>query len=221
MTNYAYLLQEEGWVVCRVFKKKMTSVRRVGEYESACWFEDQVSLMQELESARPISQPYAATNYHQQQQYYIPCKQELQLQYNINHNPHHEVFLQLPQLGSPKVPNYSSATSFSCNNNSTAPTYAYDHSNNNNGSSLQHSPNSLTHQEDQNNMACGNNDDQVTTDWRVLDKFVASQLSNQKQQADISNAEGLQVDGTKGSEIGQQEYASTTSTSSCQIDLWN
>ncbi|XP_028762712.1 NAC domain-containing protein 7-like [Neltuma alba] len=216
-TNENGTTQEEGWVVCRVFKKKMTSVRRVGEYESPCWFEDQVSLMQELESARPISQPYAS-NYHHHQ-YYVPCKQELQLQYNVTHP--HEVFLQLPQLESPRVP--YSAASLSCN--STFP-YAYD--SNNNGSSLQ-SPNSLTQEE---HTPCGTNDQ--VTDWRVLDKFVASQLSSHQQDASkeasySNNAAVLRVDGPitiqandqpKRPEIAQQEYAST-SNSSCQIDLWN
>ncbi|KAI9076675.1 hypothetical protein K1719_041440 [Acacia pycnantha] len=222
-TNENATSQEEGWVVCRVFKKKMTSVRRMEEYESACWFEDQVSLMQELESAKPISQPYAS-NYHQHHQYYVPCKQELhQLRYNVTLP--HEVFLQLPQLESPKVPYSSAAASLSCNN-STVPAYAYDSSNNNNNGSSLHSPNSLTQEE---NIACGNNDHQVTTDWRVLDKFVATQLSSHHQQADASK-EVIHVDEPitiqandrqlKRPEIGQQEYAST-STSSCQIDLWN
>ena len=72
--------------------------------------------------------------------------------------------------------------------------------------------------------------DQVT-DWRVLDKFVASQLSNeeaatasasqQNNANDTSNME-YQVDEEKDqervSDMGE-EYAASTS-SSCQIDLW-
>ena len=72
--------------------------------------------------------------------------------------------------------------------------------------------------------------DQVT-DWRVLDKFVASQLSNeeaatasasiQNNAKDTSNAE-YQVDEEKdpkrASDMGEEYTASTSS--SCQIDLW-
>ncbi|KAF2299012.1 hypothetical protein GH714_029762 [Hevea brasiliensis] len=66
------------------------------------------------------------------------------------------------------------------------------------------------------------------TDWRVLDKFVASQLSHDdaSKEANYSNAAAFHVaeqmnmlaSESKRPEI-VQEYAST-STSSCQIDLW-
>ncbi|KAE9613158.1 putative transcription factor NAM family [Lupinus albus] len=110
--------QEEGWVVCKVFKKRMTTVRKMGEYESPCsWYDDQVSVMQELDA---LSRPnYASQHY--------PYKQELELmQYNM---PHDANFLQLPQLNSSKVPQ----------------SYAYGTNNNNNGSTLQSS--SLTQEE--------------------------------------------------------------------------
>ncbi|KAK8478740.1 hypothetical protein V6N11_081879 [Hibiscus sabdariffa] len=71
--------------------------------------------------------------------------------------------------------------------------------------------------------------DQVT-DWRVLDKFVASQLSPEEasKQNNYSNAAAsfhvaeqmdLPSNEFKRPEIDLHEYAST-STSSCQIDLW-
>ncbi|RDX90098.1 NAC domain-containing protein 7, partial [Mucuna pruriens] len=210
------VVQEEGWVVCRVFKKRMPTMQKVGEYDqSPCWYDEQVSFMQDLESPRHISQPYAS---------YHPCKPELmELQYNIPH----DAFLQLPQLESPKVT--QSAAS------SVVP-YAYE-SNNNNGSTLQFS--SLTQEEQiqychqqSHHSLYGSNDhavDQVT-DWRVLDKFVASQLSHNQdvsKETSFSNAPIFHVaeqisvvanDGSKKEQISQ-EYAST-STSSCQIDLW-
>ncbi|XP_027361849.1 NAC domain-containing protein 7-like [Abrus precatorius] len=214
-TNENGTPQEEGWVVCRVFKKRMTTVRKMGEYESPCWYEDQVSFMQELESPRRISHPYAP--YHQ----HYPCKQELELQYNIPH----DAFLQLPQLESPKVPH--SAASLSCN--SVVP-FAY--GSNNNGNAMQSS--SLTQEEhiqqhcQQQNLPFlyGSNDQAVdqVTDWRVLDKFVASQLSHDQHVSketsfsDVVDQITLLPNGSKKPEIGQ-EYAST-STSSCQIDLW-
>ncbi|XP_022732649.1 NAC domain-containing protein 7-like [Durio zibethinus] len=218
-TNENGTPQEEGWVVCRVFKKRMTTVQKVGEYESSCWYDDQVSFMQELDSPRRIPQPYASYHPH------YPCKQELELQYNLPHDP----LLQLPQLESPKVP--QSAASVNCN---SAP-YGYDR---NNGSTLQSS--TLTQEEHMNpghqpnlNSLYNNSTEQAVdqvTDWRVLDKFVASQLSHEEaskgnnysnaannfQMAEqmnfLSNESGRP-------EFVHQEYAST-STLSCQIDLW-
>ena len=171
--------------------------------------------MQELESPRPISRPYASHN-HQ----HYPCKQELELQYNINHDG----FLQLPQLESPKVP--QSAASLSC-----SPVAPYGYDSNNNGSALQSS--SLTQEEriqhchqQSLHLLYGSNDQAVdqVTDWRVLDKFVASQLSHDQdvpKETSYSNvAEQITMlaNGSRKQEIGQ-EYAST-STSSCQIDPW-
>ncbi|KAG2408340.1 NAC domain-containing protein [Vigna angularis] len=214
--------EEEGWVVCRVFKKRMTTMQKVGEYDqSPCWYDEQVSFMQDFESPRRISQPYAS--YHQ----HHPCKPELmELQYN---NIPHDAFLQLPQLESPKLTH--SAPSLSC---SSVVPFAYETSNNkNNGSTLQFSSLSqeeqiqYCHQQSQNSLY-DNAVDQVT-DWRVLDKFVASQLSHNQdvsKETSYSNAPIFQVaeqisvvtNGSKKEQISQ-EYAST-STSSCQIDLW-
>ncbi|XP_065858889.1 NAC domain-containing protein 7 [Euphorbia lathyris] len=220
-TNENGTPQEEGWVVCRVFKKRLPTVRKMGDYDSPCWYEDQVSFMPELESPRGITQPYASYLHH------YPCKQEFELQYN--NNIPHDPFLQLPQLESPKVP------------------YGYDRNNNNNNGTPTLQSSTLTQEEQlqqthfhqnlnssiyQNNNNGEQAVDQVT-DWRVLDKFVASQLSHE----DASNKEGnysnaaaafshgadqqmnVLASDTKRPEIGQQEYAST-STSSCQIDLW-
>ncbi|XP_061348276.1 NAC domain-containing protein 7-like [Gastrolobium bilobum] len=215
-TNENGTPQEEGWVVCRVFKKRLTTMQKVGE---PCWYEDQVSFMQDLESPRRISHPYVSYNHHH------PCKPELELQYNIPH----DAFLNLPQLESPKIS--QSAISLSC---SSVVPYGYD--SNNNGSTLQFS--SLTQEEQvqhcqqQNlNSLYGSNDQAVdqVTDWRVLDKFVASQLSHDQdvsKETSFSNAPVLHVaeqitmlaNGSKRAQISQ-EYAST-STSSSQIDMW-
>ncbi|CAI0476872.1 unnamed protein product [Linum tenue] len=211
---------EEGWVVCRVFKKRLPTVRRIGEYESPCWYDDQVSFMQELDSPRQIprhqhQQPYpspSSSYLHHQHQHYLQCKQEVdQLQYNISlshHQNHHnlESFLQLPQLESPKLPSNAN-----CNNLSSPmlPNYSYEKNNNNN------TTNDLQEQV-------------VATDWRVLDKFVASQLSHEVASAskeannDNSNtpasSSSFHADDSKSSEI-LQEYASTL-TSGSDIDLW-
>ncbi|KAJ6705732.1 putative proteinC DOMAIN-CONTAINING PROTEIN 7-LIKE [Salix purpurea] len=218
-TNENGTPQEEGWVVCRVFKKKMPTMRKVNDYDSPCWYDDQVSFMPEIDSPRRISQPYASYLHH------YTCKQELELSYNVPHDP----FLQLPQLESPKVQSGATASS------NSAIAYAYDRTN---GSTLQSS--TLTqeeqmqqfHQQNLNSFYSNNNSEQAVdqvTDWRVLDKFVASQLSHEDESKGTNNysnkatfhaAEQMHMlaNGSKRSEIAQ-EYAST-STSSCQIDLW-
>ncbi|KAF8032856.1 hypothetical protein BT93_D1670 [Corymbia citriodora subsp. variegata] len=218
-TNENGTPQEEGWVVCRVFKKRMTSVRKMGEYESPCWYDDQVSFMSELDSPRRISQPYPSPYHHQ-----YPCKQEIELQYNM---PPHDAFLQLPQLESPKVT--QSAPNITCN--SLMP-YAYDRSSCSNFQSsnlTQEEHIQQIHHLNMNslfgNIPSEQAADQVT-DWRVLDKFVASQLShdNALKENHYSNSStvyhvGEQVSiESKRPEV-PQEFAST-STSSCQIELW-
>ncbi|XP_034888092.1 NAC domain-containing protein 7 [Populus alba] len=219
-TNENGTPQEEGWVVCRVFKKKMPTMRKVSDYDSPCWYDDQVSFMPETDSPRRISQPYASYLHH------YTCKQELELPYNMPHDP----FLQLPQLESPKVP--QSAATASCN---SVVAYAYERTN---GSTLQSSTVTQEeqmqqcHQQNLNSFYNNNNSEQAVdqvTDWRVLDKFVASQLShedaskgtdNYSNKATFHAAEQMHMlaNDSKRSETAQ-EYAST-STSSCQIDLW-
>lgn len=170
--------------------------------DSPCWYDDQVSLIQELESPNRVSHPYYASY---QQNY--PCKQELdQLQYiNILNDAN---FLQLPQLESPKVP-------FQCS------------SSHNSLIQEQHIQAQQQHCQQQNmQLFSGRNDVQ---DWRLLDKFVASQLSRDIQDAsketssycnvDEQIANLLENDESKKSETGQ-EYATSTSNSSCQIDMW-
>ncbi|KAK3038471.1 hypothetical protein RJ639_029769 [Escallonia herrerae] len=187
------IYQEEGWVVCRVFKKRMTTVRKMDEHDSLCWYDDQVSFMPDFDSPRRASNPF--TSYHN----HYSCKQELdQLQYNIPHDH----FLQLPHLESPKVP--QSAASASCS--SVAP-YNFE----------------------RNNAYCNNIEqgvDQVT-DWRVLDKFVASQLSQEDattKEITYTNASmpaehiNMLINDSKRQEMASE--CTSISTSSCQIDLW-
>ncbi|XP_057977357.1 NAC domain-containing protein 7-like [Malania oleifera] len=234
-TNENGTPQEEGWVVCRVFKKRMATMRKVGEHESPCsWYEDQVSFMHDLDSPRRISHPTYNT-YHQ----HYPCKQELhehhQLQYNMPHGAHVEPFLQLPQLESPKVNAQTAAAVASLSCNSANP-YGFDRSNGNTlqTSTLTREEQSYQHNNLNNAFYSSSNElqavDQVT-DWRVLDKFVASQLSQEdgsKDQTQYSNAQNFHVGAAEHMNILMgdvkrhemtQEYPST-STSSCQIDLW-
>ncbi|KAF8380474.1 hypothetical protein HHK36_027960 [Tetracentron sinense] len=219
-TNENGTTQAKGWVVCRVFKKRIMTMRKVNEHDSPYWYDDQVSFMTDLDAQERNSHPEMA--YHHP----YSCKQEIESQYHMPHDS----FLQLPQLESPKLPH--SATSVSC---SSMAGYGIDI---NHGSTLQSS--SLTQEQLQqshrhnimNSLYSNNNSEQAVDqvrDWRVLDKFVASQLSqddiskeskycNAANVFQISDHMNILVRQSNKQEVAP-EYAST-STSSCQIDLW-
>ncbi|KAI3706960.1 hypothetical protein L6452_25072 [Arctium lappa] len=192
-TNENGTTQEEGWVVCRVFKKRITTVRRMDEHDSLCWFDDQVSFMPTFESPRRISHPYTSnSSYHHQ----FPAKSELdQLHYNLPQD--HHSFLQLPQLESPKI-------------QQPAPAF-------------QPSTQQLNI-----NLLYGSHGDQQdlqVTDWRVLDKFVASQLSNDQDPSNpnpsslhMAEHMNLLLSDSKSDEMASE--CASISTSTCQVDLW-
>ncbi|KAJ8526808.1 hypothetical protein K7X08_029285 [Anisodus acutangulus] len=185
--------QEEGWAVCRVFKKKLaTTMRSEGhhQHESLCWYNDDqiTNFMPDFDSPRSnFPNPYNTTpSYHHQ------------LPYN-NMQPHNDaLFLQLPQLESPKIPQ------------------SY-------GSNIILQPNSIYN--------INNNYDQAVdqvTDWRVLDKFVASQLSHEEGTANAACSSSPasehmnlfhQNDTNKGTEMASSEIGSLSASSS-QVDLW-
>ncbi|URD83093.1 No apical meristem (NAM) protein [Musa troglodytarum] len=191
---------EEGWVVCRVFKKRLAAIRRVSDHDSPCWYDDHVSFVTDLDSAKQIS-PQPEMVYHQHH-HLLPCKPELDVHYHLPHDS----FLQLPQLESPKLPMYvSHATAFQSSiiteedliqsSKQFQIVSTYDNT--------------------------GNIDQAVepVTDWRVLDKFVASQLSHDdicrepncsNSASDVQTSEKLDA---------ASEYAST-SNSSGQVELW-
>lgn len=159
--------QEEGWVVCRVFKKKLPSMRRMSEHESPCWYDEHVSFMPDLDSPNHNNSNSSMNNqmaYHGHFPNY-PCKKELD-HLPFQHHVPNEHFFQLPLLDSPKLLLQSSASAaVSSNSMTAAAAYSIDINQNfhavygNNSNELQ-----------------AVDDDQLT-DWRVLDKFVASQLS--------------------------------------------
>ena len=210
--------QEEGWVVCRVFKKKIAAVRRMSEHESPIWYEDQVSFMPDMDSPK---QPNIT--YH----YPYPCKKEQDFRYqNISGSDH---FLQLPLLENSKMLQAPLPIIKSCN---YMPAYGF---NVNLSRNILQSSSSA-----QEELSYPSSYDQAVeqvTDWRVLDKFVASQLSHED--APKENHEYLNVNAaTLSSVISADDDSSSTlvrnlnnqeildpentsnSTSSCQIDLW-
>lgn len=201
--------QEEGWVVCRVFKKRITTMRKVlSEHESPSWYDEQVSFMPELDSPQQSSHLHPTLSFSLPS---YPCKKELERSFN-NMLPHqHDPdYLPLPLLEPPKM---------------TMPFYGAIHTNH--GSSLtQEEHRALQSLYYANNNPRATSDDQVT-DWRVLDKFVACQLSH-----DVSNENGnTKYPMNPGDHAFQASDHSTkqpvitenasTSTSSNQMDLWN
>lgn len=199
------MLQEEGWVVCRVFKKKLTTVRKMDEHEPLCnWYDGQVSFMPDFESPRQITHDRYS------------CKQELD---QLQHFRPHERYLQLPQLERLKVQH--SAASVSC---SSAVPYVYEHSSTiTQEDRMQHSSRAL-HLDFLEEAA-----DQVN-DWQVLEKFVASQLSQDNEDAAVnketrcSNDQVLEHINMLCDDLRRPDHVASESTSisslSCQTDLW-
>lgn len=172
------MMQEEGWVVCRVFKKRVASQTRIAE-DPIFWYDDHVSLMPDLDShGQLVHHPQMVYQNH-----IYNCKPELEL----HHLLPHESFMQMPQLESPnKLQNY-------INNHGTTVFSA-----------------STTPEDSAQNL----------TDWRVLDKFVASQLSNENgANKEHSCSENTPIFQTEEKQEGAVDYAST-STSCGQNDSW-
>ncbi|KAL2227199.1 UNVERIFIED_CONTAM: NAC domain-containing protein 7 [Sesamum indicum] len=170
--------------------------------------------MPEMDSPKQHSHSSLPYNYSN----YTSCKKEMDLQYGIP--PDH--FLQLPLLESPKM--LQPPTSMSCNPLQTSYGPGL---NLNPGSNLLSQDIHQTLDHNFHSMFRNNSDQQSgdqVTDWRVLDKFVASQLS----QEEISKGNDTFPANEESNLIARnlinkqemaQEIASTSS-SSCQIDLW-
>ncbi|XP_010533763.1 PREDICTED: NAC domain-containing protein 7-like [Tarenaya hassleriana] len=234
--------QEEGWAVCRVFKKRLAAVRKMGEYETSPshWYnDDHLSFVSsELETSSPRRilmghhhQPYglnaAAYPIHNPN---LQRKQELELQHFnhlAQHHHHHllqlnePLFLQLPQLESPKIQQANS----NCNSLPYGTSSGNNHNANLQSSNLGNEEQMNQGQPSFSSLYVNSGNDQAVdqvTDWRVLDKFVASQLSNDEASASGQNNDEemnlLESETKRVSELGQEYDASTSS--SCQIDLW-
>ncbi|KAL6509452.1 hypothetical protein OROGR_022762 [Orobanche gracilis] len=181
--------QEEGWAVCKVFKKRIPTMQKLGERDSPIWYDDQVSFMD--------------------------------LQYATQ--PDH--FVQLPNLESPKLLHPQTSMDYS-------PLPSYGTLNTNHGSNLQSLGLSQDiHQTSGNHNIQSmfrNNPEQYSrdqmTDWRVLDKFVASQLSqNEISKENETNFHADEESNLIANNLNKQEIVSENasgSSSSCQIDLW-
>ncbi|GAB4848490.1 hypothetical protein Ancab_003194 [Ancistrocladus abbreviatus] len=148
--------QEEGWVVCRAFKKRTSLQSKIIEgWDTSYFYDETGGVTSPLEPSdhyvpRQHPQAFLSPNFL--------CKQELESDaLNFIHSDH---FVQLPQLESPSLRLLKSPMS--------SISLISDQSNSNNNN------NNNDHQEDQSeqNKECA----EKVTDWRSLDKFVASQL---------------------------------------------
>ncbi|CAL9204395.1 unnamed protein product [Musa hybrid cultivar] len=173
-SNESAPLQAKGWVVCRVFKKRMTAtpIRRASGHDSACWYDDHASLVPELDSPRQAG-----------------ARPEM-------------AFLQLPQLESPKLPfDVGHAAALH------PPAITQD-------DLMQYSNKQLRVFSTYNIAGATDHSVEQVTDWRVLDKFVASQLSH-----DGGVCKELHCSTSEKPEVNA-ERASTSNCSGAQIELW-
>uniref|UniRef100_A0A0E0L6S2 NAC domain-containing protein n=1 Tax=Oryza punctata TaxID=4537 RepID=A0A0E0L6S2_ORYPU len=179
--------QEEGWVVCRVFKKRLPTTRR--DDAPCSWYVDEDAMSPMMITAR---------SHHAG----ITLREQRDLTTNQLQVPHHLL-------------------------NSTMPAHQLETSAANSFHSLLVSP--YHHQINTHHIAQDDPffddmhavDQATTTDWRVLDKFVASQLSNDatNKPAHHYTDEGDILQVSDKQEVAAADYAST-STSSSQIDPW-
>ncbi|CAN1842739.1 NAC domain-containing protein 26 [Linum perenne] len=184
---------EEGWVVCRVFKKRITTMRKVNDHDSSScsWYlDDQLSsssFMHDINSpdqttstSHPPPPPPSLHHHHHHLYNTSHCKKELSNPAHFPLSRHQDqYFLQLPLLQSPTPPPGQTASS-------------YDR---------------------------GMLDDQVT-DWRVLDKFVASQLSQGDQDEELEEGDQDQNQTGLAGSTGEIEEVPRLSNGTSQIDMW-
>ncbi|KAK9724456.1 hypothetical protein RND81_05G073400 [Saponaria officinalis] len=233
--------QEEGWVVCRAFKKKPTTMRRISEHESPYWYDhDQASLMSDMDSPNQSFQSNNNNNNNNilNNPSYIrknPVLIDHRLPFQI---PQHHHLINLPLLENSKISNTYNNSS---NNNALVLHHGHELMNNHQQGS--NSTQQIAFNDDNNNqnssimplIDSNNNfiDDQLT-DWRVLDKFVASQLSQDDVSKEINNNYSSTIVSSTGlllpschplndHQVNKDESTpdnASTSTSSSQIEAW-
>ncbi|XP_076955441.1 NAC domain-containing protein 37-like [Bidens hawaiensis] len=144
--------QEEGWVVCRAFKKRATGQTRTTTPWESNYVFDQSSLITScMEDYNTTVQP---SNTRLTESFM--CKQELEAAENSNF-VHRDQFIQLPQLESPSIQSIKRPLSS-----------MYGHNQEDNQIRKRNTNNIIKSNEE-------------VRDWRDLDKFVASQLSQEEE----------------------------------------
>lgn len=143
--------QEEGWVVCRAFKKRATgNAKSIEGWDSSYFYDEPSGVSSVVDPIEYVSR---------QPQSFLPqklmCKQEIEAE-NLSFLQGADQYLQLPQLESPSLPILKRPSSISLT-----------------------SENSAEEEQNRVNNINNNNANKKVTDWRALDKFVASQLSQE------------------------------------------
>lgn len=190
-----YIFQEEGWVVCRVFKKRLPTTRRESDHDAPCWYVDEDgTFMHDLNSPMGGLPPHhSIAQLHEQHLQMLNNsykRRELKLQFQM---PSHHIL-----NAAAAIPHELEPPSFH------SLLVSPDH----------HQAAKAHHRAVQ--LMDEHAADQVT-DWRVLDKFVASQLSHDDAAKGVDYTD--EGDILQINEKQATEYAST-STSSSQIDPW-
>ncbi|KAE8685966.1 NAC domain-containing protein 76 [Hibiscus syriacus] len=156
---------EEEWVVCRAFKKRITGGQAKsigGGWDSIYFYDEPSGLSSMVDPMEYMSR---------QPPSFLPlCKQQTTKADNLNNFVYSDQFIELPQLESPSLPLMNKPSSIS----------------------IVSENNNYEEKDDDQKRMCNNTTTKKVTDWRTLDKFVASQLShedryNQQGAASISS----------------------------------
>ncbi|KAK6258232.1 hypothetical protein SCA6_012706 [Theobroma cacao] len=191
-------LQEEGWVVCRAFKKRTNGngqSKSIEGWDSSYFYDEPSGVSSVVDPIDYISR---------QPQSFLPqsflCKQETEAD-NLNFI-HSDQFVELPQLESPSLPLIKRPSSISLISENTS------------------------YEEEEQNRMC--NTTKKVTDWRALDKFVASQLSQEDRydgegvpsfEANNNSDMALLLLQSSGREEGNKLNEFLNSSSDCDIGI--
>ncbi|KAE8715937.1 NAC domain-containing protein 37 [Hibiscus syriacus] len=155
--NFDFFFQEEGWVVCRAFKKRTSTSgqnKTIEQWDSIYFCDEASGISTIVDSIDHISRQQP----HNFEPPNMLCKQEIDADH-LNF-VHYDQFVQVPQLESPSLPLIKRPNSISLiseNNHDKEEEYQQ--------------------QQQKNELYCDNS--KKVTDSRALDKFVASQLSQE------------------------------------------
>ncbi|KAK6237365.1 hypothetical protein QUC31_002834 [Theobroma cacao] len=190
--------QEEGWVVCRAFKKRTNGngqSKSIEGWDSSYFYDEPSGVSSVVDPIDYISR---------QPQSFLPqsflCKQETEAD-NLNFI-HSDQFVELPQLESPSLPLIKRPSSISLISENTS------------------------YEEEEQNRMC--NTTKKVTDWRALDKFVASQLSQEDRydgegvpsfEANNNSDMALLLLQSSGREEGNKLNEFLNSSSDCDIGI--
>ncbi|KAG8383754.1 hypothetical protein BUALT_Bualt04G0046700 [Buddleja alternifolia] len=173
--KFVFNLQEEGWVACRAFKKRTTgqtkssSSSNIEGWDSTYYYDHYNEPPAAAAAANSSSTGRHVSSVHHVDQHSIDyitrqpsnlttmCKQETEPAVVEQST---DQFVQLPQLESPSLPPIKRPAAASI---------------------LSHATGMINNDYDNDKCIRGsksNGKNKVTTDWRDLDKFVASQLSH-------------------------------------------